>query len=138
MNNLLVTGGCGFIGSNFVNMFSKDPKYRIFVIDCLTYAGDFENIRTLVDESIVKFSKIDIRDYKDLENFFEENRIDEIINFAAESHVDRSIENPKLFLETNIFGTYNLLNLALKNILKRTNWKIRIKKVVNGKVIFPK
>ena len=112
MKNLLVTGGCGFIGSNFVNMFSQIPDTKLFVIDSLTYASDFNNIKNLVETGLIQFKNIDIRNYDKLDLFFQSNRIDEVINFAAESHVDRSIENPKLFLETNIFGTYNLLNLA--------------------------
>jgi len=119
MKNLLVTGGCGFIGANFVNLFSENHNKNIFVIDSLTYASNFDNIKGLVESNKVQFNKIDIRDYQKLDDFFSKNRIDEIINFAAESHVDRSIENPKLFLETNIFGTYNLLNLALKNHISK-------------------
>lgn len=111
----LITGGAGFIGSNFVkHMLNAYPNVKLVILDALTYAG---NLGTLLEElknPNLTFVKGDICDKEITENIFKENDIQYVINFAAESHVDRSIENPQLFLEVNILGTQNLLNTAKK------------------------
>lgn len=111
----LVTGGAGFIGSNFVkHMLSAHPKAQLIVLDALTYAGNLGTLKQELKDSRVTFVKGDICDSKVAEQIFADHKIDYVVNFAAESHVDRSIENPQLFLEVNILGTQNLLNAALK------------------------
>jgi dTDP-glucose 4,6-dehydratase len=116
---ILVTGGMGFIGSNFVNFFvPKYKQYRIINIDSLTPAGDPNNI-TVRDADNYTFENVDIRDISALEKLFSQYTITDIIHFAAESYVDASIENPQIFVETNIVGTHNLLFLAQKNKIHR-------------------
>ncbi|MDR3056721.1 MAG: dTDP-glucose 4,6-dehydratase [Dysgonomonas sp.] len=109
----LITGGAGFIGSNFVkHMLATHPQAKLIVFDALTYAG---NLGTLVEElkdPRVVFVKGDICDREATEKVFSEHKIDFVVNFAAESHVDRSIENPQLFLQVNVLGTQNLLDTA--------------------------
>lgn len=111
----LITGGAGFIGSNFVkHMLATHPQAKLIVFDALTYAG---NLGTLVEElkdPRVVFVKGDICDREATEKVFSEHKIDFVVNFAAESHVDRSIENPQLFLQVNVLGTQNLLDTAKK------------------------
>jgi len=111
----LITGGAGFIGSNFVKrMLATHPDAKLIVLDVLTYAG---NLGTLVEElkdPRIVFIKGDICDREVTEKIFSEHQIDYVVNFAAESHVDRSIENPQLFLQVNILGTQNLLDTAKK------------------------
>ena len=111
----LITGGAGFIGSNFVkHMLATHPQAKLIVFDALTYAG---NLGTLVEElkdTRVVFVKGDICDRTATEKVFTEHHIDFVVNFAAESHVDRSIENPQLFLQVNVLGTQNLLDTAKK------------------------
>ncbi len=116
MKTYLVTGGAGFIGSNFIHyMFDKYGKdIRIINADALTYAGNLENLSGIEGKYDYAFSKTDIRDREAVEKLFEENDIDYVVNFAAESHVDRSIENPEVFVETNVLGTLVLLNAAKK------------------------
>lgn len=117
--HVLVTGGCGFIGSNFVrHMLSKYP-YSIINLDKLTYAGNLENLKDIENDRRYSFVKGDIIDRHLLENIFDTSKIDTIINFAAESHVDRSIMNPDEFIQTNINGTFNLLEIAKKRRIKR-------------------
>ena len=117
--HILVTGGCGFIGSNFVrHMLSKYP-YSIINLDKLTYAGNLENLKDIENDRRYSFVKGDIIDRHLLENIFDTSRIDAVINFAAESHVDRSIMNPDEFIQTNINGTFNLLEIAKKRGIKR-------------------
>jgi len=116
--NILVTGGCGFIGSNFIcYMLSKYP-YNIINLDKLTYAGNLENLKNIEQNKQYTFIKGDIASKSDLENTFETN-IDMVVNFAAESHVDRSILDPDTFIKTNINGTFNLLEIAKKNEVKK-------------------
>ncbi len=115
---ILVTGGCGFIGSNFIrHMLSKYP-YRIINFDKLTYAGNLENLRGVEDDSRYLFIRGDIAEKKDVETAFEQG-IDSVVNFAAESHVDRSILDPDAFIKTNINGTFNLLEQAKKKNIRR-------------------
>lgn len=112
---LLITGGAGFIGSNFIHYIArKYPEYRIINLDKLTYAGNLENLRNIEDNPNYKFIKGDIANRKLVGEIFNYNNIDAIINFAAESHVDRSIEDPGVFIRTDIYGTYVLLEAARK------------------------
>ena len=117
MKTYLVTGAAGFIGSNYLKYILnkyKDDDIRVIVVDVLTYAGNLGTIANEIKDERVKFEKVDIRDQKEIARIFSENEIDFVVNFAAESHVDRSIENPQIFLETNILGTQNLLENAKK------------------------
>ena len=120
MKNILVTGGAGFIGSNFVKqMLEKEKDFSILInLDLLTYAGNLENLKEIENDKRYKFIKGDICDRSLVENIFDKYDIDIVINFAAESHVDRSIEDPEIFLKTNILGTQVLLDTAKKH------WKI--------------
>lgn len=112
----LITGGAGFIGSNFVKyLLKKYRNVRIIVLDALTYAGNLGTIKDELQDSRLSFIKGDIKDPEIVNQIFENYCIDYVINFAAESHVDRSIENPQIFLETNILGTQNLLDIAKKH-----------------------
>jgi len=116
---ILVTGGMGFIGSNFINTFVKKyPNYLYVNIDLLTYVSNKKNI-TVNNSGNYAFEKVDIRNIKSLNKIFNKYSPTHIINFAAETHVDKSIENPSVFIETNIVGTHNLLTLAKKYSLKR-------------------
>ncbi|MFP3125532.1 dTDP-glucose 4,6-dehydratase [Ectobacillus funiculus] len=110
---LLVTGGAGFIGSNFVRyMVNKYPEYHIVNLDLLTYAGNLENLKDIETASNYTFVKGDIADREFVNNLFTEQKFDYVLNFAAESHVDRSITNPDIFVQTNIQGTQALLDAA--------------------------
>ena len=113
MKTYLVTGGAGFIGSNFIiYMLDKYKDIQIINLDKLTYAGNLENLKEIENDSRHQFVQGDICDKALVKSIFEANEIDYVVNFAAESHVDRSIENPDIFMETNINGTVNLLNNA--------------------------
>lgn len=116
MKTYLVTGAAGFIGANFIkyllNRKYKDEEIKVIVLDLLTYAGNLGTIKSDIDNERCVFVRGDIRDRELADRLFTENDIDYVVNFAAESHVDRSIENPQLFLETNILGTQNLLDAA--------------------------
>lgn len=107
----LVTGGAGFIGSNYINLFIAEKENHIVNLDLLTYAGNPENLDIEGQENY-SFVKGDIRDKKLVKELFEKYRFTEVINFAAESHVDNSITNPEAFVETNVNGTFNLLQNA--------------------------
>ncbi|OOC38285.1 dTDP-glucose 4,6-dehydratase, partial [Thermosipho melanesiensis] len=123
---LLVTGCAGFIGSNFVYYYLEKYKDRKIVgLDKLTYAGNLENLGKLTVEQRkrFKFIKGDINNKELLEYIFEEYEIDGVINFAAESHVDRSIYDPQIFLKTNILGTQTLLDVAKKYWYRDGKWK---------------
>lgn len=115
---ILVTGGAGFIGSCFIrHMLKSHPDYKIINFDCLTYAGNIENLDDIKDNPNYSFVKADICDKKAVDRAVSE--VDCVINFAAESHVDRSILNPEIFIETNIKGTLNLLDCAKKHGIQR-------------------
>lgn len=115
MKTILVTGGAGFIGSNFVNMMVKKySQYNIINLDSLTYAGNLENLSDIDTSPNYTFVKADIRDREAVNQIFKIQNIDAVVNFAAESHVDRSIEEPEVFLTTNIIGTQVLLDIAKK------------------------
>lgn len=113
MNTYLITGGAGFIGANFVKYMRRTyPESKLIVLDALTYAGNLETIKDDIDNRQCVFVKGDICDHDLLASIFSRYPIRYVVNFAAESHVDRSIENPQLFLKTNILGTQNLLDAA--------------------------
>ncbi|MHC1749548.1 MAG: dTDP-glucose 4,6-dehydratase [Cellulosilyticaceae bacterium] len=120
MKNILVTGGAGFIGSNFVKYMLSTYEYNIINLDALTYAGNLENLRDVETDARYTFVKGDIRDRKLVEKIFSTHSIDTVVNFAAESHVDRSIEDPEIFLTTNVIGTQVLLDVA------KQYWKINL------------
>ena len=112
---IIVTGGAGFIGGNFVHyMLRTHPDYRIICLDCLTYAGNLETLASVMTNPNFRFVKESISDRKAVYDLFEAEHPDLVINFAAESHVDRSIENPSIFLETNVMGTQVLLDACRK------------------------
>ncbi len=113
--NILITGGAGFIGSHVVRLFiHKYPDTQFVNLDLLTYAGNLENISDVADKPNYTFVRGDIRDADFINDLFKKYRFDGVIHLAAESHVDRSIENPLAFVETNVMGTVNLLNAAKK------------------------
>ena len=118
--NVLITGGAGFIGSNFVfHMLDTYPEYRIVCLDKLTYAGNLSTLASVMDNPQFRFVKADICDREAVDKVFEEERPDIVVNFAAESHVDRSIEEPDIFLQTNIMGTATLMDACRKYGVKR-------------------
>lgn len=111
--NVLITGGAGFIGSHVVRLFVRNyPNYRIINLDKLTYAGNLENLKDIEDAPNYEFVKADICDFEAIRTVFQDYKIDAVMHLAAESHVDRSIANPIDFIQTNIVGTFNLLNAA--------------------------
>lgn len=117
---IIVTGGAGFIGSNFVHhMVNKYPDYEIINLDLLTYAGNLENLKPVEDKPNYKFVKGDIADRKFIFELFEKEKPDVVVNFAAESHVDRSITDPEAFVRTNVMGTTTLLDACRTYGIKR-------------------
>ena len=113
--NIIVTGGAGFIGSNFIYyMLKKHPADRIICVDKLTYAGNLETLEAAMEKKNFKFIRADIADRQAVYRIFEQEKPDIVVNFAAESHVDRSIENPEIFLQTNVIGTSVLLDACRK------------------------
>ena len=117
---IIVTGGAGFIGSNFIfHVLDKYPDYRIVCLDCLTYAGNLSTLAPVMDNPNFRFVKESITDREAVYKLFEEEHPDMVVNFAAESHVDRSIENPEVFLDTNIKGTAVLMDACRKYGIKR-------------------
>ncbi|MCC0654166.1 MULTISPECIES: dTDP-glucose 4,6-dehydratase [unclassified Clostridioides] len=120
MKKILITGGAGFIGSNFVHyMLNKYLNYSIVNLDLLTYAGNLETLKEVQDKPNYKFVRGDISDREHVYKLFEEEKFDIVVNFAAESHVDRSVENPQLFIQTNIIGTQVLLDACRTYGIKR-------------------
>lgn len=118
--NILVTGGAGFIGANFVYLEIKEhPEDRIVCVDKLTYAGNLETLKKAMQCDNFRFVKADICDRKAMFDLFAEENFDIVVNFAAESHVDRSIENPEIFLQTNILGTQVLMDASKEYGVKR-------------------
>lgn len=117
---IIVTGGAGFIGSNFVfHMLQAHPDYRIVCLDKLTYAGNLSTLEPVLQRDNFRFVKADICDRQAVDELFQEEKPDIVVNFAAESHVDRSIENPGIFLETNIMGTAVLMDACRKYGIQR-------------------
>lgn len=117
---IIVTGGAGFIGGNFVHyMLKKYPDYKLICVDCLTYAGNLKTLESALDDPNFKFYKTDITDKDGVFQIFADEKPDIVVNFAAESHVDRSIENPDVFLKTNILGTGVLMDACRKYGIKR-------------------
>ena len=117
---VIVTGGAGFIGANFIfYMLGKYREYKIICLDKLTYAGNLSTLKPVMDNPNFRFVKADICDREAVENLFAEEHPDIVVNFAAESHVDRSIENPEVFLQTNIIGTAVLMDACRKYGIKR-------------------
>ncbi len=120
MRNLLITGGAGFIGSNFVHLVLEEyPDYRVVVLDKLTYAGNLDNLKGLDGNPRYAFVRGDICDAGAVEQVMQDHEIDTIVNFAAESHVDRSLMEPGAFIQTDVFGTYVLLEAAKKFQVER-------------------
>lgn len=117
---ILITGGAGFIGSNFVHyMLNKYPDYLIYNLDALTYAGNLESLKSAEQNTNYQFIQGNIEDEPLIDKLFSEEQFDIVVNFAAESHVDRSILNPQLFVNTNVLGTVVLLNACKKYCVKR-------------------
>lgn len=117
---LLITGGAGFIGTNFLYyQIEKHPDREIVCLDALTYAGNINNVRSLIDDGRIEFVKGDITDRNQVFDLFSENKFDAVVHFAAESHVDKSIEDPGIFLQTNIIGTQILLDASRKFKVER-------------------
>jgi len=120
MKNILVTGGAGFIGSNFIRYVLRTEKdIQVFSLDALTYAGSLENLKDVADDPRYAFVQGNILDTEMVEKLLVENNIDTIVHFAAESHVDRSILGPKQFIETNVMGTFSMLEAARNVWLKQ-------------------
>ncbi len=120
MKNLLLTGAAGFIGSNFVPYFLEKYKdYTLINLDLLTYAGKLENLKECQNNTRFKFVKGDICNQELVQFLFIEYNIQGVIHFAAESHVDNSIKNPEIFIQTNINGTFNLLEVAYKHWMEK-------------------
>ena len=120
MKNILLTGTAGFIGSNFVPYFlEKYPEYKLINLDLLTYAGSLENLKECEDNPRYKFIKGDICNRELVEFIFNEYDIQGVIHFAAESHVDNSIKNPAVFIETNVNGTFTLIDVAYKHWMEK-------------------
>jgi dTDP-glucose 4,6-dehydratase len=118
--NIIVTGGAGFIGSNFIFLeLKKHPEDRIICVDALTYAGNVKTLSSVMEKPNFKFYKADICDKETIDRIFETEKPDIVVNFAAESHVDRSIADPQIFLRTNIIGTSILMDACRKYGIKR-------------------
>lgn len=118
--NIIVTGGAGFIGSNFIfHILKKYPEYKVICVDSLTYAGNLSTLGKVLDCDNFEFHQIDIANREDIYDLFEQTSPDIVVNFAAESHVDRSIEDPEIFVTTNVTGTLVLMDACRKFGIKR-------------------
>ena len=116
----IVTGGCGFIGSNYLHyVVNQYPEDEFICLDSLTYAGNYHNLEPVLDKANFRFVKLDITDREGIDQLFATEKPDYVINFAAESHVDNSIKNPGIFVKTNVMGTQVLMDAALKHGVKR-------------------
>ena len=117
---IIVIGGAGFIDSNFIfHMLNTYLNYRIICLDKLTYAGNLSTLTPVMENLNFRFVKLDICEHEGVYKLFEEEKPDIVLNFAAESHIDRSIENPEIFLQTNIIGTATLMNACRKYEIQR-------------------
>ncbi len=128
MKNILLTGCAGFIGANFVKTICLDTKvkseYKFHIVDALTYAGNYGTIESDINNhEHLSFQHLDLRDEKGVNKLFADYSFDGVIHFAAESHVDRSIENPNVFVETNVMGTLNLLNCSRREHEKNADFR---------------
>ena len=138
---ILITGGAGFIGSALIRHLLKNTDHSVVNVDCLTYAGNLASLDSVSKNARYSFEKIDIRDRDKLEDAFEKHKPCAVMHLAAESHVDRSINGPGDFIDTNIVGTYNLLEVSrsywtnLKNEKKILAHKL-IPKLANNKIRF--
>ena len=112
---IIVTGGAGFIGSAVIRQYINDTEHDVINLDALTYAGNLESLADVEQNPRYSFEHVDICDIEALQRVFEQHQPDAIMHLAAESHVDRSIDGPAAFIQTNIVGTYNLLDVARKN-----------------------
>jgi len=118
--NVLVTGAAGFIGSNFVHhAMTSRSEWNVVALDLLTYAGNLENINSLLEDDRLRFVKADIADTEVVADLFSKNKFDLVFNFAAETHVDRSLYNPQEFVRTNVMGVQNLLSASMEHGVKR-------------------
>ncbi|MGH9841864.1 MAG: dTDP-glucose 4,6-dehydratase, partial [Blastocatellia bacterium] len=117
MNTMIITGGAGFIGANFVRYALTNTDARLVIVDKLTYAGNPANIADALKNPRVHFIQADIADREAINAIFREHKPSSVVNFAAESHVDRSIDDPSPFIETNVVGTFVLLEAARKHVL---------------------
>ena len=121
MKKILITGGAGFIGSNFIENILSDESIIVYNLDKLTYAGNLDNLRSIENHDRYNFIQGDICNRNVIEELFEKCQITDVIHFAAESHVDNSIKNPGAFIETNIVGSFNLLDVAYKSWMDAPN-----------------
>jgi dTDP-glucose 4,6-dehydratase len=122
LKTILITGGAGFIGANFIPfLLDKRNEYMIVNLDLLTYAGDLQNLKEIANNANYTFVKGDICDRELVQNLFKKYNFSEVIHFAAESHVDNSIKNPDAFVRTNVFGTFNLLDVAKNHWMESPN-----------------
>ena len=123
--NILITGVAGFIGSNFLKFYREKNKNDLIIgVDALTYAGNIINLEKEIENGDIIFYKADIRDRDKVEEIFYKHNVEVVVNFAAESHVDRSIHNPQIFLETNVLGTHTLLEVARKKWCCNGKWDV--------------